>query len=133
MCTLEAHLQCYDRFFEVFSNEIELNELMLENIFSQLLIKFFKWVMVEVHVRFPPHEELAMQYCVIHVCAHCDHPNYPSLLDTHEFMEVRIEHKMCSILRELFCSVIVDDVTFLPSPTGNTFAKSSVGKKYRVV
>src|SRR5215472_13597338 len=104
MCNLEAHLQCYDRFFEVFSNEIELNELMLESIFSQLLIKFFKHVMVEVGVSFPPHEELAMQHCVIDVYAKCDDRNNASLPETHENLEVRIEHKMCSVLRELFCS-----------------------------
>lgn len=129
MCNLEAHLQCSDRFFEVFSNEIELNELMLESIFSQLLIKFFKHVMVEVGVSFPPQEELAMQYCAIEVYAKCDDLNYASLPDTHEHLEVRIEQKMCSILRELFCSVFVDEVTIIPSQRDNTFARSRAGTK----
>ncbi len=129
MGILEAHLQCYDRFFEVFSNETELNELMLESIFSQLLIKFFKRVMVEVNVRFLPQEESAMQYCVIHVHAQCDHRNYSSPPVTYENLEVRIEDKMCSILKELFCTVMVDDVTFSPSPRSNIFARSSAGTK----
>ncbi len=129
MCTLEAYLQCYDRFFEVFSNETELNELILENMFSQLLIKFFKHVMVEVDVGFPSHEDLEMQYCVIHVNAQCDHQIYASPTDTYDELEVRIEHRMCSILRELFCSVFVDDITISISPQGNTIAKSSAGTK----
>jgi hypothetical protein len=128
MCTLEAYLQCYDRFFEVFSNEVELNELMLENIFSQLLIEFFEEVMVEVYISFPNHEELAMKHCVIHVHAQCHHRIYTAIPDTDDNFEVRIEHKMCSILRELFCSVIVDSVTLFPSPRGRTFAQSRVGK-----
>ena len=129
MCTLQAHMQGYDRFFEVFSNEVEQNELMLENIFSQLLIEFFEWVMVEVHAHFSPHEESGMKHCVIHVHAQCDQQVYASTLDTQEYLEVRIEHGMCSILRELFCSVIVESVTLFPSTRGNTFARSRAGKK----
>ena len=129
MCTLKAYLQCYDRFFEVFSNEVEHNELMLENIFSQLLIKFFEEVMVEVYISIPRHEELAMHHYVIHVHAQCDHRINAAIPDTDDNFEVRIEHKMCSILRELFCSVIVDDVTLSPSPRGRTFAQSRAGKK----
>ena len=52
MCTLKAHFQCYDRFFEVYPNEVEHNELILENIFSQLLISFFEEVMVDVSIHF---------------------------------------------------------------------------------
>ena len=129
MCTLEAHFQCYDRFFEIFSNEIEQNELILENMFSQLLIKFFKHVTVEVNVRFPPHEDVEMQYCIIHVKALCDHQIYASSTDTYDELDVHIEQSMCSVLRELFCSVFVDDITTSFSPQGNTIAKSSAGTK----
>ncbi len=129
MCTLQAHMQGYDRFFEVFSNEVDQNELMLENIFSQLLIDFFEWVMVEVHMHFSPQEEAGMKHCNIHLQAQCDQQVHASTLDTDKYLEVRIEHEMCSILRELFCSVIVDSVRFFPSPRSNTFARSSAGKK----
>ena len=128
MGTLEVRLQCCDRFFEVFSNQVEHNELMLENIFSQLLINFFEEVMADVSIHFPARDELAIQHCVIHVHAQCDHRIYSPRPGTDENLEVRIEHEMCSILRELFCSVIVDDITFFPSPKRATFAKSRVGK-----
>jgi hypothetical protein len=128
MCTLKAHFQCFDRFFEVSPNEVEHNELILENIFSQLLINFFEEVMVDVSIRFPPHEELTIQYCVIQVHAQCDHRIYSSISDTDNNLEVCIEHEMCSILRELFCSVIVDNIKFLPSPQHRAFAQSGISK-----
>ncbi len=87
--------------------------------------------MVVVDVSFPPHQDLAMQHCVIHVYAQCDHQIYASLLDTYDNLEVRIEPLMCSILRELFCSVFVDDITISLSPQGNTFARSSTGTNKR--
>ena len=42
MCTLQARMQCYDRFSEVIPNEVEYNELILENAVSQLLLGFFR-------------------------------------------------------------------------------------------
>jgi len=55
MCTLQAHIQCYDRFFEVFSNEVEYDELIIENAVSQLLLDFFDEVMVDVTLIFSSH------------------------------------------------------------------------------
>ena len=128
MGILEVRLQCCDRFFEVFSNQVEHNELMLENIFSQLLINFFEEVMADVSIHFPARDELAMQHCAIHVHAQCDHRIYSPKPEADENLEVRIEHEMCSILRELFCSVIVDNIKFLPSPQHRAFAQSGIGK-----
>ena len=54
MSTLQANMQCYDRFFEVFSHEVEHNELIIENVISQLLLDFFDEVMVDVNIIFSP-------------------------------------------------------------------------------
>ncbi len=116
MCTLQAHMQCYDRFFEVFSNEVEFNELMIENAVSQLLLDFFDEVMADVTIIFSPHLHMGLQHCSIQIQAQCERQTVASLPRTKENIELTVENSMCSILRELFGSVSVDSVTFNPSP-----------------
>jgi hypothetical protein len=116
MCTLQAHMQCYDRFFEVFSNEVEFNELMIENAVSQLLLDFFDEVMADVTIIFSPHLHMGLQHCSIQIQAQCERLTVASLPRTKENIELTVENSMCSVLRELFGSVSVDSVTFNPSP-----------------
>ena len=124
MCTLQAHMQCYDRFFEVFSNEVEYNELLLENVVSQLLIDFFDEVMVDVNIIFSPHMHMELQHCSIQIQAQCESQTDASLAGPNENIELIVENKMCSILRELFGSVMVDSVTFKPSPWNYDYDQS---------
>ena len=128
MCTLNAQMQCYDRFFEVFSNEVEYNELLLENVVSQLLIDFFDEVMVDVNIIFSPHMHMELQHCSIQIQAQCESQTGASLSGPNGNIELIVENKMCSILRELFGSVFVDCVTFIPSPWDYKYAHSSVGR-----
>ena len=116
MCTLHAHMQCYDRFFEVFSHEVEYNELMIENAVSQLLLGFFDEVMVDVTIIFSPFLHMGLQHCSVQIQAQCEYQTFASLPRTKENIELTVENSMCSILRELFGSVNVDSVTFNPSP-----------------
>jgi len=109
-------MQCYDRFFEVFSNEVEFNELMIENAVSQLLLDFFDEVMADVTIIFSPHLHMGLQHCSIQIQAQCERQTVASLPRTKENIELTVENSMCSILRELFGSVSVDSVTFNPSP-----------------
>jgi hypothetical protein len=128
MRILQVHMQCVDKFFEVFPNEVEQNELILENVVSQLLLDFFDEVTVDVNMNFSPHEQMGLQHCFIQIQAQCDHQLSASLSDSCEYIELRIEHKICSILREFFCSVIVDNITFIPSPWDYKYAHSSAGR-----
>ena len=128
MCTLQAHLQCYDRFFEVFSNEVVHNELIIENVVSQLLLDFFDEVMVDVNIIFSTRVQMGLQHCFIHIQAQCDNQICASLPDPNEYIELSVENKMCSILRELFGTVIVDSVTLIPSPWDHKYAHSSAGR-----
>jgi hypothetical protein len=128
MCILQSHMQCFDRFFEVFSNEVEQNELILENVVSQLLLDFFDEVTVDVNINFSPQEKMGLQHCSIQIQAQCDNQSSASLSVPNEYIELSVENKICSILRELFCSVGVDYVTFIPSPWDYKYAHSSVGR-----
>jgi hypothetical protein len=116
MCTLQAQMQCYDRFFEVFSNEVEYNELMIENAVSQLLLDFFDEVMVDVTIIFYPYRHMELLHCSIHIQAQCECQSDSSLPRPKENIELTLENNLCSILRELFGTVIVDGITFNPSP-----------------
>jgi hypothetical protein len=117
MYTLQAHMQCYDRFFEVFSNEIEYTELIIENAVSQLLLDFFDEVKVDdVTIIFSPNLYMGLQHCSIQIQAQCFCQTSELLPRTKDNMELVVENSMCSLLRELFGSVAVDCVTFNPSP-----------------
>jgi hypothetical protein len=124
MCTLQAHMQCYDMFFEVFSDEVEYNELMIESAMSQLLLDFFDEVMVDVTIVFSPYVHMGLQHCSIQIQAQCEWQTVASLPYTKENIELSVENSMCSILRELFGSVIVDSVTFIPSPRNYKYGHS---------
>ena len=128
MCTLQANMQCYDRFFEVFSHEVEQNELILENVVSQLLLDFFDEVMVDVNINFSPHLQMGLQHCSIQIQAECESQTGASLPGPNEHIDLIVENKMCSILRELFGSVIVDSVTFIPAPWDYKYVHRSVGR-----
>jgi hypothetical protein len=109
-------MQCYDRFFEVFSNEVEYNELLIENAVSQLLLDYFDEVMVDVTIIFSPHLHMGLQHCSIQIQAQCEWQTSASLPRPKDNIELTLENNMCSIFRELFGSVIVDGVSFNPSP-----------------
>ena len=128
MCTLQARMQCYDRFSEVIPNEVEYNELILENAVSQLLLAFFNEVMVDVNIYFSPHVQMEPQHCFIQIQAQCGNQIIASLSDPCEFIELNVEIKICSILMELFGSVIVDSVTFIPSSYDHKYVHSSAGR-----
>src|SRR5260370_41029840 len=128
MINLQANMQCYDRFFEVFSHEVEHNDVIIEDVISQLLLDFFDEVMVDVNIIFSPRPNMELQHCLIQIQAQCDNQIGASLPNPNEYIELSVENKMCSFLRELFGSVIVDSVSFIPSPGDYKHAQSSAGR-----
>lgn len=117
MYTLQAHMQCYDRFFEVFSDEVVGTELVVENAVSQALLDLFNEVIMdEVAIRSSSNPHIGLQQCFILVQAQCAYQSFTSLPRTREHIELAVEKSICSILRELFGTVTVESVTFSPSP-----------------
>jgi hypothetical protein len=118
MCILQIHVQCYDRFFEVFSDEVVNTELTVENAVSQILLDLFDEVtMDEVTIRFSSNLHMGLQHCSIQIQAQCACQSFALLPRTMENMELAVENSICSILRELFGSVSVESVTFSPYPS----------------
>jgi hypothetical protein len=111
MLQIQAH--CYDRFFEVFSDEVVNTELTVEHAVSQVLLNLFDEVMVDdVTIRFSSNSHMELQHCSIHMQAQCACQSFTLFPLTKENMELAVENGICSILRELFGTVNVDNVTF---------------------
>ena len=127
MCMIQIHVQCYERFFEVFSDEVVNAELTVENAVGQILLDLFDEVTIdEVAIRFSSNSHLGMQHCSIQMQAQCVCQSFKLLPRTKENMELAVENSMCSILRELFGSVIVESVTFSPYPWEYEYGHSIV-------
>ena len=117
MGILQIRVKCYDRFFEVFSDEIVDTELVVENAGSQVLLDLFNEVtMDEVAIRSSSNLHMGLQQCFIRIQAQCAYKSFTLLPRTKEHIELAVEKGICSILRELFGSVTVESVTFSPSP-----------------
>ena len=113
MGMLQIHAHCYDRFFEVFSDEVVNTELTVEHAVSQVLLNLFDEVTVDdVTIRFSSNSHMELQHCSIHMQAQCACQSFTLFPLTKENMELAVENGICSILRELFGTVNVDDVTF---------------------
>ncbi len=117
MCILQIHAQCYDRFFEVVPGEVENAELTVEDVMSHILLDLFdEGTVDEVTIRFSSNLHLGLHHCSIQIHAQCACQSFTLLPRTKENMELAVENSISSILRELFGSVKVDNVTFSPAP-----------------
>ena len=116
MCMLEMHIQCYDRFFEVVPHERENAELAVEDGVSQVLLDLFGGGMVdEVTIHFSSNQHMGLQHCSVHIRAQCLCQSFVLLPCTREHMKLAVEKSMCALLRELFGTGNVGNVTFSPS------------------
>ncbi len=117
MGILQIQVKCFDRFFEVFSDEVVDTELVVENAISQVLLGLFDEVsMDEVTIRSSSNLQMGLQQCFILMQAQCACQSFTLLPCTKEHIELAVEKGICSILRELFGSVTVESVTFSLSP-----------------
>ncbi len=117
MGILQIQVKCFDRFFEVFSDEVVDTELVVENAVSQLLLGLFDEVtMDEVTIRSTSNLQMGLQQCCILIQAQCACQSFTLLPCTKEHIERAVEKGICSILKELFGSVTVESVKFSLSP-----------------
>jgi hypothetical protein len=117
MCILQIHAQCYDRYFEIVPSEVENAELTVEDVMSHILLNLFdEGTVDEVTIRFSSNLHMGLYHCSIHIHAQCACQSFTLLPRTKENMELAVENSISSILRELFGSVKVDNVTFSPAP-----------------
>jgi hypothetical protein len=116
MCLLEVYAQCDDRFFEVSSDEVEHAELIVEELFSRVLLDLFDEGMVDdVDVRFSSNPHTGFQQCSIHINAECNCKAFTLQPRTKKNMECAVEQNMYTLLREIFGHVKVNSVMRCPS------------------
>lgn len=116
MCMLEMHMQCYDRFFEVLPNERERAELAVEDGVSQVLLDLFGGGMVdEVTIQFSSNLHMGLHHCIVHIHAQCFCQSFVLFPRTRKNMQLEVEKRMCSLLRELFGAENAGHVTLRPS------------------
>ena len=119
MCILQIHMQCFDRFFEVSSDEVENAELIVEDAVSRVLLDLFEEGSVDdVSIHFSPSAQMGLQHCSIQISAQCSCQCFSLQPRTKESMELAVEKNTSSLLRELFGTVSIDHVVLIPSPQG---------------
>jgi hypothetical protein len=72
--------------------------------------------MNEVTIRSSSNLQMGLQQCFILIQAQCACQSFTLLPCAKEHIELAVEKRICSILRELFGSVTVESVTFSLSP-----------------
>ena len=129
MCIFLMHIKCAHRFYEVLPDEVESAELTVEDAVSHILLDLFgKGAVDEVTIRFPSDLRIGLQYCSIDIRAQCFCQNFVLLPHTKENIKLEVEKSMGSLLRELFGSGTVGNVTFSPAcDYGNDLAFSRCG------
>ena len=72
MFLIQIDVQCADRFFEVLPSEVENTEFVVEDLVGHILLEYFGEVIVDrVIINFSPRSAMELQYCSIHIQAHC--------------------------------------------------------------
>ncbi len=117
MDILQIHVQCYDKFFEVSSDEVENAELTVEDVVSQVLLDLFgEGTVDEVTICFSPDLLMGLQYCSIQIRAQCPSQSFLLSPRTKEHIQSAVEKRIGSLLKELFVSVNIDSVLLSPLP-----------------
>jgi len=127
MCILQMYVQCYDLFLEVLPEEAENAELIVEHLVSQVLLDLFDGGTVDdVTICFSPGLRMGLYHCTIQIRAQCAYQSFVLLPRTQENMQLTVQKRICSMLKELFGSVHVDSTTFsLTSSDEETDAAAS--------
>ena len=115
MCHLHIQAQGYGSVFEVFPEEIESTELMIEEGVSHVLLDLFDEAMVDdVTVHFSPSSRAGQRDCSIKIQAQCSPQSFTLLPRTKERIEQAVGERVCSLLKQLFGPVMIDSITIQP-------------------
>ncbi len=115
MCHLHIQAQGYGRVFEVFPEEREGTELLVEEGVSHVLLDLFDEAMVDdVTVHFSSAERAGQREYSIQIQAQCSLQSFTLLPRTKECIELVVGERVCSLLKQLFGPVTIGSITILP-------------------
>ena len=117
MCKLQISAQGYDMFLEVLPDEVQTAELTVEEVVSHVLLDLFgEGTVDDVTIRFSSGLHMGLHHCSIHIHAQCSCQLFAQFPRTKENIKLAVAKSMQSLLRELFGTVHIDNVTLIPTP-----------------
>lgn len=116
MHTLRINAQSYGRVSEIYPEEPENIELMIEDASSLVLADLFEEAIVDdISVRFSQPARSGHRDSTIHIQAQCTLESFTLVPRTLEYIQLAVEEGICAILKELFGSVTIQKLVMEPS------------------
>ena len=116
MHTLRIDAQSYGRFSEIFPDETENVELMIEDAVSLVLADLFEEAIVDdISVAFSVPSQSGHRDGTIHIQAQCTLETFTMIPRTDEYIRLAIKEGVCTILKELLGPVIIQKLDMEPS------------------
>jgi hypothetical protein len=116
MHTLRINAQSYGRVSEIFPEEPENVELMIEDAASLVLADLFDEAIVDdISVRFSPPSHTGYRDGTIYIQAQCTLESFTLVPRTAEYIQLAVEESICAILKELLGPVTIQKLVMEPS------------------
>ena len=116
MHTLHIDAQTYGKVSEIFPEERENAELVIEDAASLVLANLFDEAIVDdISVRFSLPSHTGHRDGTIHIQAQCTLESFTLVPHTGEYIQLAVEDAICAILKELLGSVTIQKLVMVPS------------------
>ena len=116
MHTLRINAQTYGRISEIFPEEPENVELMIEDAASLVLADLFQEAIVDdISVNFSPPSRTGQRDGDIHIQAQCMLESFTLVPRTAEYIRLAVEESIGAILKELLGPMTIQKLVMEPS------------------
>ena len=119
MHTLRINAQSYGRVSEIFPEEPENVELMIEDAVSLILAELFEEAIVDdISVRFSLPSQTGHRDGTIYIQAQCTLESFTLVPRTGEYIQLAVQDGISAILKELLGPVTIQMLVMEPSLSG---------------
>ena len=116
MHTLRINAQSYSRVSEIFPDEPENVELMIEDAVSLILADLFDEAIVDdISVHFSLPSKTGYRDGTIYIQAQCTLESFTLVPRTAEYIQLAVEDGICAVLKELLGAVTISKLEMVPS------------------
>jgi hypothetical protein len=117
MCIYDIQVQFQSGFAEALPDDTETTELAIEDAMGHVLLKLFDGgVVEEVTLRYAPGSQMKRRRYVIQIRVQCPCQYFSLSPRTQEHMRGEVQKSTYHMLKELFTSVEVANITRLAAP-----------------
>src|SRR5579863_9264717 len=111
MHTLRIHAQSYGRVSEIFPDEPENVELVIEDAASLVLADLFEEAIVDdITVSFSVPSPSGHRDGTVHIQAQCTLESFTLIPRTEEYIQLAVKEGICTILKELLGPVTIQSL-----------------------